>query len=89
MATGQRSYRLRVKTGAVEFLARIFSDVRSAWKARTSGLTQPTKVAARSAVPSARQQLLGLFVDGTWNVPTSAPLKASKREGVSPFMGLI
>ena len=33
--------------------------------------TQPTKVAARSAVPSARQQLIGLFVDGTWNVPTT------------------
>jgi hypothetical protein len=27
--------------------------------------------------------------DGTWKVPASAPLKASKREGVSPFMGLI
>ena len=36
-----------------------------------SDWTQPTKGAARSAVPFAVELWLGLQVDGTWNVPTT------------------
>ena len=36
-----------------------------------SDWTQSTKGAARSALPFAVELLLGLQVDGTWNVPTT------------------
>ena len=36
-----------------------------------SDWTQPTKGAARSAVPFAVELLPGFLVDGTWNMPTT------------------